>query len=205
MKKIIIALAFLLPFSLSAAEKQKPIVIDSDVLRFIDGTPFIDIAQILHFGHQIRVLQNGEKDEKSGKLVGILTYKSERYTLKQLVELEKTLLSEARSFKEVLNEAISYFEKVSIPYLDEAKGSKHYMIDLIQKWSRQRHKPSTPLLEWSKLEGSEQEAFRRNVKTCTHLDEFCDDLTLFLIDLIRSCEKSWKQYRLLLKEMQQKQ
>lgn len=201
MKKIALAITLLAPWGMFAADTRKiqSIVINSEVLRLIDGTSFINIAQILHFGHQIRILQYGAKDEATGKPVGILIVNGKHYSLKQLIELEKETV---QNYKEVLAEAINYFTKVSEPYLEEAKGTKEYMVDLIQKWSKQRNKPSTPLLEWSKLECSEQEAFRRNVLTLTDLDEFCDDLTLFLADLIRSCEKSWKQYKLILQQMQ---
>ena len=197
-KKILIfTLCILLP-NLIRSE-----VINSEVLKFIDGTPLVKIPQLVHFAVQINVFQSGPKSPAQ-KTMGIkkIMHHGKEYTLEELLALEEQYPDD--DYSEALSNAIIIFEAIAMPYLENARGSEEYMVKLILAWSKQRNKPSTYLLVWSQVTKNEHEIFVKNMTSLTKLNEFCNDLKLFLTDFMNTCKKSWKQYKQQREEQQKK-
>jgi len=185
---------------LANAESVK-IVINSEVLHLIDGTPFIDMVQLVHFALQIHILQNGPKNESQAHLTPKITWRGKQHCIKELAALEQQHPHE--NFEGILAEALEIFEKIAQPQLDHARGAEAYMMSLITQWSIQRNKPTTYLLNWG-TPGSEHESLIKHMTSFSRLDEFCSDLKLFLTDMMHTCKKSWGQYMHLREEQKKK-
>ena len=182
-------------FIVACAQGEDKIVIKSDVLKIIDGTSFVNIGEIVRFGIQIKTLWKGKKDRSTGNIIGLIEYEGQFYTVEQLALLEKSPSAlNMVALDEALNLAVEHFQSIAEPYLEQAKGTKKYMVALIEQWSKQRNKPDTALLEWSKQDNNEKEAFQENVQSFGNLNDFLEDLILFLTDFISSCPKSNEKY-----------
>lgn len=205
MKKIaLFTLCVILPIINKGAgeeEKLSPIVINSNVLRFIDGTPFVKISHLVHFALQVRVFRRGPKSNAQEAMnIKKINHKNTLYTLQELLAYQEQHPHD--NYSAALREAIEIFEEITIPYLENARGSEEYMIKLIHDWSKQRNKPNTYLLTWSQANRNEHEVFVRHMTSLKRLDEFCNDLEIFLTDFMNTCKKSWKQYKHMREEQQ---
>jgi hypothetical protein len=176
--------------------KVKPVKIHSSVLSLVDGTPLIQIGNMLWFAREIYHLEikgitalensEGEKQTFTIELDGVC------YPLVQLVELEEQ--NDPR-VTELLEQTYVAFEGISDPYLEQAKSAKPLMIQLIKDWSILRNKPHSHLLGWSHTNGDEKEQFKKNVNTAAKLLDFCEDLRIFMFDLMHTCEKSFNEFK----------
>lgn len=218
---------FLLCFNfLKAALGQEKIIINSKALHFVDGTALMDIDNMyffitymlgMRFGFTPEVCHykglnntNLEMLQKLFSIEKIFTLDGTRYTLKELVELEREFKKNnahlltgdhkrdravMKNFSAVLEEVIQAFEKVAEPYMEEVKGTKEFMVQLLEKWSEQANKPDTYLLAWSNNANDEKVHLRADLTSLEVVDEFLDDLVSFMFALIDSCPKSVKKYR----------
>lgn len=183
----------LLVFLVGAAQAltpppQKPLKIESPIINIINGTSFINIENIINFRLKIREFNWGVQKK-------LCTYKGNEYCVHELAQLEDSD-TDIASLKAALADTILLFEKISDPYLKDAQAGRHFTVKIIGKWMEQRDRPTSHLGEWSRTSPAEERAlFRKEMTTFKKIDEFCNDLTLFLLDLIYSCDKSYQKYR----------
>jgi hypothetical protein len=186
------------------------ITIDAKILSIIDGMQLgnSSVHKAHVFSGKIKEMLHGKKDRRSGTLVGVLKFKNNPITIKELVEIEHLHGNDEdyrphiqASFKE----ALRTFEDMSDAHLKEVKGTKEMTMPLIHQWSVQRNLPETLLLEWSKVEeGHEQEHFRQAITSFTLFDGFLEDLKTFLNDFMHSCPKSLQNYVAMIKSREKK-
>lgn len=182
------------------ADFSQPMIIESDLLEFIDGTPFIDIGEIIAYARRVRVLHHGKKDATTGETCGIIPFGDRFCTLVELSAMETNInnlsADERVAFENARSFVLNRFTEISAPYMESVKGSKKHMVGLIEKWSVMRNRRDSELLNWSHLgEAEELNAFNDNMHSYKVIDQFLSDLTCFLADLVRSCKKSWERYK----------
>lgn len=206
----------------NAPTRTMPIALDSTVLNFVDGTSFIDVGNIFTFGKNILMLLNGAKDLKYAQstashynfslpkplvvdadtgVVPVVFYKDRYYTVKEMVEIEKSGTEDPSALHAALMHAGSHFEKLSEDYVEEIQVAKHFMVSLIHHWSKLRNRPDTILLTWANVNPNEEKSsMYKTVTSFEKLDKLFSDLLLFLADLVQNCPKSHKNYRLKLQQ-----
>lgn len=186
MKKHFFSLLLLAPFLLVNADTKKITheAIVSPVLKLIDGTNRLNLIKIIQFRKWLRELHwINPQIEFRGKL----------YTLKQLADLEASMIPE--EFKQVFTRATEKFAEVAVPYMEDAAGSEEYIRELVKQWAAQRSRSKSLLLEWCELTSHAQAVFYKNIKTFRDLNQFLEDLEIFLGDFIQSCPKSLEQIK----------
>lgn len=168
---------------------DKPIKIDSPIIGIINGTSLLDIEGIINLRLRVRCLDLGEPKKEC-------YYKEHFYSLRELAALEDRPDADKDGLQKTLNEAITLFEKFSEPYAKEGQAGKQFSIKIIAKWIEQRGRHDSHLSDWSKNTiADERVLFRKEIVSFKKFSQFCDDLTLFLLDLIYSCDKSYQKYR----------
>jgi hypothetical protein len=205
MKKILLATCFLgaqlYADNQTICEPKKivPIKLKDPVLGFVDGTNLIDMASMVHFARLIHALQ------VSGRLTIIDPVTGDRYersiTLKgcpcsavHVAQVNQQKPNDP-SVQEAHKEALDIFVEISRPYLAEVKNAKEYMVRLIKVWSEMRNRPDSHMLEWgSCCDGNEEEDFYQMMSNPEKFCTFLEDLRCFLVDMMNTCEKSWKRY-----------
>ena len=215
MKRYLLALLLMSQPFMCHAEKHEPVHFSSFFIKFIDGTDYIDIGSIFNFAqHILLIVQGGNintikklqkefnltfpheldayADEK-GK-VGMVWFKDKYYTLKELRDYEKDHAHD-EDFTKALHHAGNHFEKFSEDYVTEIESAKGIMVQIIEQWSKLRHKPNTMLLDWSKIDNVEKDKLYETMTTFEIFDSFLVDLLLFLKDLVQNCPKSYQKYK----------
>lgn len=168
---------------------NKPIRIDSPVINLVNGTSFIDIEGIINFRLIIRHLDLGDQKKQC-------LYQGNYYSIRELATLEDDPSADKQALKKTLHDTITLFEKYSDPYIQDAQAGKQFSMKIIARWMEQRNRPNSHLGEWSRNSAADERVlFRKEIVTFKKFDEFCDDLTLFLLDLVYSCDISYKKYR----------
>jgi hypothetical protein len=215
MKRYLLALLILSNTFTCVAEKHEPVHFSSFFINFIDGTSYIDIGSIFNFAQRILLIVQGGNVETIKKLqkeynltfphaleeyadmkgkVGMIWFKDTYHTLKELRDYEKNNPHDAE-FTKALHHAGSHFEKFSEDYVTEIESAKGIMVQIIEQWSKLRHKPNTMLLDWSKVDSVERDALYETMTTFEIFDSFLVDLLLFLKDLVQNCPKSYQKYK----------
>jgi hypothetical protein len=188
---------------------KEPVVIESPVLQMVDGTKFVQINQVIYFIQFIQGIQHGFKlkvfflfknifnyiPSEDEQIIKLFEFKGIKYNLKELVELEENYPDMRVELHKILEEVIRTFELVSEPYLNQVKGARTFMVQLIEQWSKQVQKPHTYLLAWNKNDTNEKEHIRHDLTTLKAFNNFLEDLKLFLNDLAHSCKNSYAQYK----------
>lgn len=205
------------------SEKHDKIIFSSFFIKFVDGTEFIDISEILAFARHVLAIVNGttlatikklEKEynlifkhsfstENPDEKIGFIWFKNEYHTLKWLRDYEKnhTLsVQEKTELREALTQACHHFAQFSANYIIEIEAAKSVMVKIIDEWSTLRKKPHSMLLQWSTLEGAERDALFKNMTSFEVFDIFLCDLLLFLKDLVHNCPKSYQKYQEQMKQ-----
>lgn len=182
--------------------KDKPLTLDSEILKLIDGTPFLngyEIKIMLHVLLKLQTMLDGEVDA-TGKKVGGYTFNGQRYSINELIALEASeqelSQDQKSSMTAALQEAKDDFEKKVFPYVGNARGAKQQLFMLIQESCKKHGRSDSFLLTWGEAqEGHEGDAMRTGITTCAQLKLFCNDLTNFLKDMINSCPKAVAHYK----------
>jgi hypothetical protein len=220
MKRYLLTLLLMSQPFICHAEKHEPVHFSSFFIKFIDGTDYIDIGSIFNFAqHILLIVQGGNVDaikklqkeynlvlphalddyaDAKGK-VGMIWFKDNYYTLKELRDYEKEHAQDA-DFKKALHAAAHHFEKFSEDYVTEIESAKGIMVQIIEQWSKLRHKPETMLLDWSKIDNVEKDKLYETMTTFEIFDSFLVDLLLFLKDLVQNCPKSYQKYKEQMKQ-----
>lgn len=182
-----------------------PILLESDVLKIVDGIRGLmdetNVHKIICMGQLITKLESGiPVIDKETKKQTILPYNFENktYKLSELALLESELeqkneekrLAELKTLLENIKEV---FLNLTGPFLRDARGTRQQMFELIKEWSNKRKRYDTLLLGW--MVGSEEISFRKNITSFQIFVTFNEDLTTFLKDLLYSCPKARQKFR----------
>ncbi len=196
---------------LSVRNQAKNIILTSPGLSIIDGASWgineYVIANIQHIGAAIKKLQVGSKDPQEEKAVGNYSYNNKKYTLLELVELEKSGSKEEvdllrKALVEVTRNSIS---DITEPFMKNANDIKEYMVQLIDDSCTKRDRRDSELLSWAQQKkGSELLYFQEHLNTFSAINIFCNDLLTFLTDLVRSCPKAFAKYQEVRRKFDQK-
>lgn len=205
MKNLILASCFIAaPLCANSSEicepkKIAPIKLKDPVLVFVDGTNLIDIASMVHFARQIHALQTSGRinivDQETGnRSERCLTMKGCPCSVVHVAQVNQQKPNDP-AVQQAHKEALDIFVEISRPYLEEVKNAKEYMVRLIKVWSEMRNRPDSHMLEWSSCcDGNEEEDFYRMMNNPEKFCMFLEDLRCFLVDMMNTCEKSWKRY-----------
>jgi hypothetical protein len=202
MNRVLLTLSLQLSLTLGICvqAKEQRIEINHPIIKVIDGSPLINMREIIKLESDIQKLTEGD-----GKGRGSIPYASKSYSLKQLIILKNETKNHhphsfnegpEKQFKEACDNALTQFKKFSHAYLRKSRPFKRQMCALIEQWSKQRKKSKSILTEWGKQsEGQEHEQLKllvnRDLET---FEMFLSDLLCFLKDLRFSCKKSWSEF-----------
>lgn len=91
------------------------------------------------------------------------------------------------------------------PFISLAKGSKHFMLELIYDWSKLKQgKKDSLLLRWDETkEGEEETSYLRDMTRLQYLDSFCADQRSLVKTIVHSCPKGYKQFQELRAKQQE--
>lgn len=159
-----------------------PIILNVDTLKMVDGTPLINLVEIVKFKAKIRNML----DQKI----------TNNCSFKDLVKLESQL--SAADHTVAVQRFITQFEKTAQPYLKDIHVASTIIGPCIDSWTRQRNKTHTILrmLNTSEFQpGKEHALFVKHITSLKALDQFLEDLHLFLSDFIASLPKSYAKYQ----------
>ena len=211
MKSILSRSFFSFLLLLSVQNQAKNIILTSPGLSIIDGASWgineYVIANIQHIGAAIKKLQVGTKDPQEEKNVGNYTYNNKKYTLLELVELEKTGSKEEVDFlrKALVEKVRNSISAITEPFMKNANDIKEYMVQLIDDSCTKRDRRDSELLSWAQQKkGSELLYFQEHLNTFSAINIFCNDLLTFLTDLVRSCPKAFAKYQEVRRKFDQK-
>ena len=121
----------------------------------------------------------------------IYDFENKKYNLSQLIEIERAVPS--ASLTKCLEEAKEKFGNLVDRFLKTIQSNKKFVIELIKESCDLRNKPKSFLLNWSQT-SDERKLFDENIQSFESFSTFCVDLRYFLVDLMYSCPKGWKQY-----------
>lgn len=194
---------------------RNPRAFASKPLSLVDGTPQAGIQQRVALLRDISEMQWGKKN-KQGKIVRkFLRLQGKPVTLKELLEIEATASDEQReAFKVSIEDAIKYFERIYAPYWEKAQRLKPILAQVIRDWAKEQrvheqekeHTETTLLESWgNQPAGTERLFFREKIVSFKALDEFLEELKLFLVDFILSCPLSLLEYEKALATRQAKE
>ncbi|MGE0009873.1 MAG: hypothetical protein AB7F19_04965 [Candidatus Babeliales bacterium] len=121
----------------------------------------------------------------------------EQFT-KELTELEHKRMQQTQLLAPALAQAKKSFADLTFPFMEQARGSKDFMVPLIEEWAEKAGHKDSMLLRWSEEDpGSEMSMFDHDINNCARLDNMCCNLLDFLTSLIASCPKAVEQYEVL--------
>ncbi len=136
----------------------------------------------------------------------------ETFSLILLVTIEKLITNKSNwtaeennklenAYKDCLQKAKSYFHEIVEPFIIHARGAKSQMLALIEESCVKRHRTKSLLRGWGAAEeGTEVKHFDLDVQSFEIYKLFCNDLTNFLEDLMRSCPRGLAQFKKIVQE-----
>lgn len=168
---------------------------------------------------------NGQR-QSDGSYRGAYNYKNNFYGSRDLAKIEEQLEEQKNNLsqeiyvqeKQILNTILSIvlndFKSISYEFEDILKEAKTIVSGFIKESCMQRNRPDSLLIQWSQTaEGTEFEAFKKEITNFKKFDQFCIDLFNFFSDLIESCPKAkqvfenriikWKKVREVLEKIKQ--
>ena len=165
-----------------ALDPITPITLNVDTLKMVDGTPLVNLVEIMKFKAKIRKMLDQ-------KLTSSCSFKD-------LVKLESQLSASDRTV--AVQRFITQFEKTAQPYLKDIHVARDIINPCINSWSKQRKQPNTLLRVLNTNEfqpGKEHALFTKHITSLKTLDQFLEDLHLFLSDFVASLPKSFAKYQ----------
>lgn len=121
----------------------------------------------------------------------------EQFT-KELAEIEHKRMEQLQLLAPALAQAKKAFADLTLPFMEQARGSKDFMVPLIEEWAEKAGHKDSMLLRWSEEDpGSEMKMFDHDITNCLRLDNMCCNLLDFLTSMIGSCPKAVEQYEIL--------
>jgi hypothetical protein len=176
---ILFCYATVYPVSKTSLTEQ-PITLECQILKSIDGSPFVNLIEIMKFKTKIK---------------NILTQKIAKLTFKEVISLESQLSNIERA--QVLTMFIKQFVNTAKPYLEDIKIARSVISPAIQAWSMQRDRRNSLLFIFDSDEFQGSRAYEilvSSIRSLTDMDRFLEDLHLFLLDFTNSLPKSLQRY-----------
>lgn len=206
-------LAALLLANLSNAD-HAPFTLYAEILEIVDGFALgvngTTVGMIMRLRLDLNKRRVG-KTSASQTVVGFYDFEGKKYTLSELVAIEKKLMQSnsasdqkrLQTLRQCLSKIITDFVELTKPFLADARGAKGQMIVLITEWASRAHRGDSHLLEWANVEeGKESYAMYQKLTTIALFEQFVDDLLYFLETLLRSCPKACSQFKEMMEQKQ---
>ncbi len=170
---------------LTSTAYMRALVLESEILHFIDGTvvAYDSVATIKKYQKQVRHFLN-EHHTINGleQKVVDLALKEKNNTITE---------SEKAAFAHFIADFVSFSE----PFIVNLNPVKAGIAPLIEESCQKRNRLKSLLLIWiASTNGSEKEMFKNYIQTYMALGELCMDLLNFTEDLLSSCPKAMKSY-----------
>lgn len=158
---------------------EKPITLECQMLKSLDGSPFFNLIEIMKFKTKIK---------------NILTQKIAKLTFKEVISLESQLSATERA--QVLAMFIKQFVNTAKPYLADIQLARPVISPAIQEWSitRNRRDSLLSMFDSNDFNNNAHDALVNRIHSLADMDRFLEDLHLFLLDFTNSLPKSSQQY-----------
>jgi hypothetical protein len=194
---LILSVSMLLELKLISTQAPTKIMLDSKILEMFDGVPFaLDgdaFDDMLHVRKALHNMLIGKKNPQTDAMEGVYTYQNRLYSINELAVIESAGES-GQAFKDLLLTAKNDLATIAEPFMQRARGTKHFLLPILTDWSKKRTREASLLLKWHhEEEGKELEIFRQDITSFNKLKGFCDDLVLFMEDLMYNCPKGFNQ------------
>ncbi len=180
LKKSIFCIALL-----SSASLIQSIVLESELLHFIDGNilSWDSVRTIRQYQKRIRHFLNEQKDiNGTPEKIFDLAVKEKNGTLSAI---------EKEAFSEFVLNFISFSES----FIGTLNPVKAGIAPIIEESCQKRNRQESLLLPLTATQvGTEKELFKTHIQTYRALAELCMDLLNFTEDLLSSCPKALKSY-----------
>lgn len=194
-----------------------PFTLEAEILEIIDGFALgvngTTVGMIMRLRLDLNKRRLG-KTSAAQKAVGSYDFEGKKYTMAELVDIEKKLVQSnsaadqqrLKALRVTLTKVIEDFVELTKPFLADARGAKGQMIVLITEWAHKAHRSNSHLLEWANVEeGKEASTIHQKLTTITLFEQFVDDLLYFLETLLRSCPKACAQFKEMMEQKQKEQ
>lgn len=173
-------------------QNQHPILLEAKLLNLIDGA-FINanrIEEIKKFRHKLLSLLLGEL-QPDGTRIGHYIFKGSTHNVQMLQAVEASGINSGE-LSALLTQAKRDFMTVSDEFRNSARGSKSFIVQLIEESCKRRGRSSDSiLLTWAHTPLEKEHAvFQKEVTNFDKLETFLTDLFNFLADLQHSCPKA---------------
>jgi len=190
---------FLMSQSIRASINNAPILLQSKLLKTVDGR-FINatIIEIMRkFQRKVLDIMIGDQDQ-TGKRIGRYQLDGVRYGAYSLTRHEEQFkkaqdASDVRvqDLQRLLRESKRDFMAIAGEFRVVVRGSKSIVAALVEESCTRRGRPGSLLCVWAKTkEADEDVLFDSHVKTFGEFTLFCSDLLNFLNDLVNSCPRA---------------
>lgn len=193
---------------------HSPVTLEAEILEIIDGFALgvngTTVGMIMRLRLDLNKRRFG-RTSAAQKAVGTYDFEGKKYTIAELVEVEKKLMQSnssadqqrLKALRITLTKIIEDFVELTKPFLADARGAKGQMIVLITEWAQKAHRSNSHLLEWANVEeGKESSTIYQKLTTITLFEQFVDDLLYFLETLLRSCPKACAQFKEMMEQKQ---
>jgi hypothetical protein len=159
----------------------------------IDGNTF---GLILNVRSKLQAILFGDRDPNNhSHRVGHYLFNGKRYSIAELAEIESQHVGNAE-LNALLIDAKKSFEELVAQFIGQASGTKSFLVILIEESCYRRNRKNSLLLTWATSpEEHETVIFHTEVQSFRALNDFCQDLTNFLEDLMFSCPKAMDQFK----------
>lgn len=211
------ACAVLLLITPSAYSSSDQLELEGNAMQLIkrfDGTIINGevIAQTMIARRESADILYGMPVRGAKERIGKYEVHGKKYTLKQLVRLEKrvdelltqknvteeqksTLLKMKDDLQKNFHQAKKDFIEASAPFLERVHFFKDLTFQIVQEWARKRGRHNSYLLEWGKYSQGEAELFDRLITNLSSLESFAEDLDDFLAAFAHNCPKAYAQFK----------
>ena len=186
-----------------------PVILESTFIRIVDGFPIdgrtlFDCAYLIK---KMREISYGKiTNQQTKEREGLYLFRSKKYGLDQLAELEKQYAKDQQAQQElrvVLAQVKKDFCILNLPFLDKIKAHKTPIMKLMLESCTKRSIPNSFMLRWADTpSGKEDESFNSSMTSFGELSKFIHELCNFMSDLFGSCPKARRQYDELIKRQQ---
>ena len=163
------------------------LVIRDPQLNRFDGTRWLNVSDIIKFRQGIDEI-----------LETTLKIKDRAMSIKELVDYHVRHQLPPKLHNKIVQIGVHTFLNKALPHFNAIRRDKALLVRLIDTWAVLREKENSSLKVWGDANINDSEAeiayFKHHLVTIMQLDEFLEDIKLFLGDLLYSCPKSYAQY-----------
>jgi len=171
------------------AVKKAIIFLDGQYGR-IDGNNF---GLMLNVRSKMQALLLGDRDPKTGHRTGHYLFLDKYLSIEELADIEMNYVGDAE-LNALLVEAKAKFEVLFAQFIAQAKGTKSFLVTLIEESCHRRNRKNSVLLTWATSPEGNEMAVLHEIPSFRGLSDFCHDLINFLEDLMFSCPLAKEQF-----------